>query len=193
MFAYYRRLIAVLVRVLVFHFALAVNTCPLTGDNHLLQVLFVVFPVRIEDTRHARHRQQHRVRLHQTGLHLRLQRVTATAELIPVIGTQEPIVTLHERHRITTITATHDTVAAALAVVPTRYRIEYMPFQVKVQTHQVVFRILNTRPDIIRTLVALHECNLRTGMFVVVPVMPVVESVTFVITETVVFHHVAHP
>ena len=68
-----------------------------------------------------------------------------------------------------------------------------MPFEVEVQAHQVVFRIHDTRPDVIRALVALHERYLRTGLRVIVPVMPVVESVAFVVTETVVFHHVAHP
>ena len=68
-----------------------------------------------------------------------------------------------------------------------------MPLEVKIQRHQVIFRVHHARPYIVRTLVALHERNLRLRMFVVVIVMPVIESVTFVITESVVFHHLTHP
>ena len=101
--------------------------------------------------------------------------------------------TLDERHRVFAVSATHDTVAAAATVVPTGYRIEHMPFQVKIQRHQVAVSAVDTPLDIIRPLIALHKRYLRTGMFIVVIVMPVIESVAFVITETVVFHHIPHP
>ena len=68
-----------------------------------------------------------------------------------------------------------------------------MPFEVEIQSHQIIFCIHNTRPYIICAFVALHERNLRFRMSVVIPVMPVVESVTLVITETVVFHYITHP
>ena len=101
--------------------------------------------------------------------------------------------TLDEGHRMTTVAATHDTVSTTATVVPTGNRIEHVPFQVEIQTQQVVFRVHDTRPDIVRTFIALHEGDLRFRMFVVVIVMPVIESVTLVVTETVVFHHVTHP
>ena len=100
---------------------------------------------------------------------------------------------LDERHRVLAIAATHDTISASTAVIPACERIEDMPFEVKIQTHQIPLRTVDTVLDFIRSRVALHKRNLRFGMFVIVPVVPVIEAITLVVPKSVVVHHIAHP
>ena len=94
--------------------------------------------MRIENTRNTRHGQQERIRLHQTRFDLRFHRVTATAELILVIRTEEPVMALHERHRITAITLTDQTISPIVAIIPACEFINHIPFHTEIQTHDVI-------------------------------------------------------
>ena len=49
------------------------------------------------------------------------------------------------------IAATHDTIATTMTVIPTSKRIEHMPLEVKIQTHQIAISAVDTILDLIRS------------------------------------------
>ena len=101
--------------------------------------------------------------------------------------------TVNERHGILRVTFAQQAAARTFLVVPAGYRTDCVPTRLEIQCHKVPVSLLDAPDDLVVTRVALHERDIRIGGLVVVVVVPVVETVTFVVTESVIFHYVPHP
>ena len=169
------------------------NTCFVTGVDHLLQLLFVRHPVRPEHTRHTRHTQNISIRLQQLVL-AKTHRIAISAELIAIIAL-EGIVTVDERNGIAGLTCSRQTCTFQFPVVICRNTvIECRIFGREIKGSSIPTCIIQTVLQCVHIAVPiLHDAEIRLSRFVIFIDMAVMITLAVVIAEAIYFDHIAHP
>ena len=184
---------------LVFYATLAVYACLITSIYHRLDLFLERDPVREEDTRNTRHRQDERITLqHFCFVLIVSQRIAITKELIAetvIILTQERIVVINECYSITALSCTQQTASFQCTVVAISNSIvECRELRCKVKGSRGTSCFIQMVLQIAHAAVPhLHYRKVRIGYGVVIRDITVLETLTIVVTETVHMYIVDQP